>query len=135
MINDINNSLKTPAVGAPRLRLDPVADDPFGSDADLDAFLSGWVQSDTSNLDTLAQVASAPVQAPASALPSPDDDATRGIEFLVVQHRSLFEKAAAPQNAPSRLLMTEDNSTLRPSGGVPGIFSDANAWKLFDASR
>lgn len=133
MINDIN-SLKTQGVTGPRLRPDagPVADDPFGSDEALDAFLSGWVSSDTSNLETLAQVASSPTPPPAT--PSPDDDATRGIEFLVLQNRSVFAKTAAPQNAPSRLLMTEDNATLQPSSSS-SIFDDATAWKLFEPGR
>ena len=133
-MNDIH-SLKTQSVTSPqRLRPDaaPVADDPFGSDEALDAFLSGWVQSDNSNLETLAQVSAAPTPPP--ALPSPDDDAARGIEYLVLQNRSLFAKTA-PSNAPSRLLMTDDNATFQPTRSDPGIFNDANAWKLFEPGR
>lgn len=131
VINDIH-SLKTQTVTGPqRVRPDaaPVADDPFGSDEALDAFLSGWVQADNSSLETLAQVAAAPTPPP--ALPSPDDDAARGIEYLVLQNRSLFAK----NNAPSRLLMTDDNATFQPTRSEPGIFNDANAWKLFEPGR
>lgn len=138
MFNEIN-SVKTQGITGPRFRpadAGAVPEDPFASDEALDAFLRDWTQSDTSNLETLAQVAQAPVQAPAPAV-SPDDDATRGIEFLVVQNRSLFAKAAESisQNAPSRLLMTEDNATFQPSSGNPGIFNDATAWKLFEPGR
>jgi len=132
VLNELNG-IKTQGITGPRLQPGPapVADDPFGSDADLDAFLSGWVQSDTSNLDTLAQVASAPTPPAATPSSSPDDDATRGIEFLVLQNRSVFAKATS-NNAPSRLLMTDDNTTLQPSSGS-AIFDDATAWKLFDS--
>lgn len=137
MLNDIN-SLRTQGVTGPRTLptgTSPVAVDPFDSDEALDAFLRDWTQSDTSNLETLAQVASAPVQTPAP-MPAPDDDATRGIEFLVVQNRSLFTKAAESiQNAPSRLLMTDENSSFQPTSSKPGIFNDASAWKLFEPGR
>lgn len=135
MLNEING-FKTQPVGSPRLRpADPavVADNPFGSDDDLDAFLQGWSQSDTSGLDTLAQVAQAPVQAP--ALPTPEDDALFQLEHLVARNQKFLTKAAESlPNAPSRLLMTEDTSTFS-APSAPSVFNDANAWKLFDHGR